>query len=339
MAKLLIAGLAAFVLCATGAVSAFADEASTLTRQVWMSKVGTSASDQSVLKNTLPQLAAADRAEFANRVLKAVSRLPISPEEKAEKFVQVANDLLAQQIGDQKADLIAEIYATTPVEFLPAVTDSLSQKFSPEKNGLSNAAYEKFAETTMDKAAKLNAGTDEPSVRDTMVALLFMKGAPQDAELKNKLLSKMPDDHTRQVANDLIPGVLSTGKYDDVLKAAGIDDEPLDLSTFGTSTGHSALDRLLDDISAVQSVGGANGESGSNNVVNKTLENIAAGDGSTDFDVPSVGLNRIPTRTGTSVSVAVPRGYQNQNSAVIYEDIQVEVGVNDNKRRKHNNNR
>ena len=71
---------AAMVLAlAVGAVAA--QETAVLTRAQWLKKIGESVASESVLRETLAQVAPADKVEFTQRLLKAVTRMPVSPEE------------------------------------------------------------------------------------------------------------------------------------------------------------------------------------------------------------------------------------------------------------------
>ena len=55
-----------------------AQESATLTRAQWLKKVGASVSSDAVLRETMSNLAQEDKAEFAQRVIKAATRLPAS---------------------------------------------------------------------------------------------------------------------------------------------------------------------------------------------------------------------------------------------------------------------
>ena len=57
-----------------------AQESATLTRAQWLKKVGASVSSDAVLRETMTSLAPADKAEFAQRVIKAATRLPVLQE-------------------------------------------------------------------------------------------------------------------------------------------------------------------------------------------------------------------------------------------------------------------
>ena len=84
---LLIATMVSF-----GSLSVLAEDASatTLTRVQWLKKIGACVTDDALLRTTLAQVLPDERVEFTRRVLKAVRRLPVSPEEKAAVFVRAS---------------------------------------------------------------------------------------------------------------------------------------------------------------------------------------------------------------------------------------------------------
>lgn len=318
MAKMLM--VAALV-----ASAAMAEDAATLTRSQWLKKIGDSAANESVLRDTAAQLPASDRVEFAQRVLKAVSRMPVNPEEKTAAFVRSSIGCINGKLGDQKKNVIAEVFADVPISYLPNVTEELSKRFNQELNKLSDADYEKIATETIDVAAKRNAKTDEPSVRDTFVALAFLRGAKNPDQLRDKLISRLPDDHTRQVAAGLIPGVMKTGKYDEVLNAAGVDWAPLPIGVGTHYYGHANLDRLLADLNTnlgISQAAGSESNVDSDAKLSKPLSDVTLGgiDGSWDSPMVThpidVGIERVPRMISYPWEVLCPCGYQNQGTSI-----------------------
>ena len=238
----------------------------TLTQSQWMSQVGPSVTDYSVLQKTVSNLALGDRVAFTQNALKAVSRLPVSNEEKAAAFVRTAVGCLEGKTGDVKKDIIAEIFAVTPVEYLPMVTEELAKRFDQKRNNLSDDEFEKIASETLEAAAERNAKTDEPSVRNAFVALCFLRAAKSPDSLKNGLIAKLPDERQRNLASTWIPSVLaSEGKdYSALTSAADVDaDSVVQPSSSAAVFGGLAVDRLLADLNQSDSVNGAQGTSSS----------------------------------------------------------------------------
>lgn len=309
----------ALALCGTGS-ALFAQEAVTLTRAQWLKKVGASVSNESVLRETMANLAPEDKAEFAQRVIKAATRLPVGPEEKSAALVRSAVACIAGAAGDTKLQVIAEVFAGVPVEFLPIVSEELAKRFDQEFNKLSDAQYEKVATDTLAACIKKNAETDAPSVRNTFVILSFLRGA-KDPALQNKLIAQLPDERMRNLAAAWLPPALKDKNYEGLLAAADVDDIGVDSDILLRLVGHSNLDRLLADLNANLGVKPSErvDETGTNQVqsawiplsqvraVGGFVVGTGASMGALDH-APDYGINRVPL---------YPQGYQNQGTSVI----------------------
>jgi len=268
-----------------------AAENATLTRAQWLKKVGASVTQESVLRETLSQVSPDERVEFAQRVIKAVKRLPVSPDEKVAIFVRTSVACIASSSGDLKYKVIAEVFAGVPVEFLPVVTEELAKRFNQEYNGLSDAAYEKIACEAVKVAILRNAQTDEPSVRNTFVLLAFLRGA-KNPKLEDVLLSLLTDDRMRKVVSTWLIAALNDKNYDGLLAAADVEPLVLTGEQLLQLTGHD-LDRLLADLNAGRPFSFVTGAGEVQSLPSDTLNQP------TDFNI-----NRIP------------RTYQNQSSNI-----------------------
>ena len=328
-------------------------EGTTLSRSQWLQKVSDSAANVSVLKETMSQVPAEDRVEFTQKVLKAVNALPVTPEEKSNAFVQAMAACLDVDAGAQQLDLIAEVFATVPVSYLPAVTEQLASNL--KRNNLSDSAYETLANKAIEVASKRNAKTDEPAVRDTFVTLAFLRGAKDPNAMKDKLIAAIPDKHSQKVAADLVPGVLASQNYTDVVAAAGEEVAPVEgmdrgHTSLATVLGHGNLDSLLADIGAQKSVADAGGNSSEK--VTIPSSDLSFGSVMLDDDptLPwhsvDTGLDRVPriagSGDGSGGGYYYPGGYQNQGLSVYspisissYDDSEVMFMRQFSVRRKH----
>ena len=223
---------------------ATAAEATALTRAQWLKKIGESVTQDSVLRETAAQVALQDRVEFTQRILRAVYRLPVNPEEKAAAFVRAAVACIDKAPPEVRYKVIAEVFANVPVEFLPVVTEELAKRFDQEYNKLSDAEYEVIATAAVSEAIARNAKTDEPSVRNTFVILAFLRGA-KDPNLKEKLLALLPTDRMRGLVAGWLPPALAERNYDGLLAAADVDILQLANETIFRLLGDSPLERLL----------------------------------------------------------------------------------------------
>ena len=316
-----------------------AQQAATLSQSQWTKKIGACALDHNVLRETMAQIPSEDKVAFTRRVVKAATRLPVSPEEKGSSLVKTSVACIASATADVKKEVIAEVFAGVPIEYLPVVTEELAKRFNQDYNGLPNDQYRKIAEDTLDVAMKRNASTDVPSVRNTFVILAFLSGA-KDPALKDVLIAKLPDERMRNLAASWIPPALNSKNYDAMLAAADVRSIPNRTNVQHGLVGHSNLDRLLSDILLNQeAVTGEQTETGEEvvNPVWVTLSQIRAAAGITAEaptagqlnHAPDYGINRLPTLVdagggaGDKVVIyactpcgPIPIGYQNQGTTV-----------------------
>ena len=311
-----------------------AQQTATLTQSQWTKKIGACALDHTVLRETMVQVASEDKVAFTRRVIKAATRLPVSPEEKSAALAKTSVACIAGSAADVKKNVIAEVFAGIPVEYLPAVTEELAKRFNQDYNGLPDDQYRKIAEDTLDVAVKRNASADVPSVRNTFVILAFLSGA-KDPALKDALIAKLPDERMRNLAAFWIPPAINNKNYDAMLAAA--DVTPLSRTDVQLGlVGSSNLDRLLADIlsnqNAISDVQIDETGAEMSQTVWIPLSQARAAAGITIAaptagqlnHAPDYGINRLPYITTVNEIVIyactpcgpVPIGYQNQVTSV-----------------------
>jgi len=280
---------------AVGAAAGLAADASALTRAQWLKKIGASVSSEVVLRETLGLVVPEEKVEFTQRMLKAVTRMPVRPEEKSAAFIRTAVACIASANGETKYKVIAEIFAGVPVEYLPVVTEELAKRFDQEYNKLSDEEYEKIACDALKIVFARNAQTDAPSVRDTFAILAFLRGAKNPA-LQEKLLALLPDARMRSLATSWIPPALKDRNYEALLAAADVEALALLYDDVLRMVGATSMDRVFAALNSglpLSQVVGANFNSlPSNGFITPT-----------DFNINTL-----------------PRGYQNQSTSVLSYD-------------------
>ncbi|MFO7937606.1 MAG: hypothetical protein R6V06_08380 [Kiritimatiellia bacterium] len=265
-----------------------------LKRSQWLKKIGTSIMEERVLKETFAQVPDSDKIEFVQRAMKAVSRMPVDPEKRAANFVNVAVACIQGAKGDLRFDVIAEVFATVPVTFLPVVTEELSKRFDQNFNKLSEEAYEKIAASVVERAAKRNAMTEDTAVRDTFVVLAFLRGT-NNADLETNLLARFSDDRTKRLVAGWLPAALNSD-YDALLAAADVQPLKIDVNEFQRVLGHSIVQPYLFRMRSDKPYA----ETRAVDSFNNSWISFETG-----FDQPTdFGINRVPR--------PVPEGYQNQ---------------------------
>lgn len=243
----------AFVMCTFPlAVSA------ELSKAEWQAKVGECANDPSAMKATIAQIPASDQAEFVANVNKAIEAKPGSKESKAADFYAV--NKAAVSGATDKSSVLAEVFATVPVEYLTDInerfaTELFNRKANPEKI-VSDSG---FAELSTNAMAVVNqrceSAGDNVAARQAFAALMFVRASGGSPEgLADTLVSQMTDPQARESAGAWISEALGAdGKeasYDSMLSAADAGDEP-DHAVVLQMTGPSeVMESLITDLQA-----------------------------------------------------------------------------------------
>jgi len=229
------------VLCCAGFVSAQDQEK--LTRDQWKGRVGESAKDKAVLEETLKKMDPKDRVEFTQRMLKAVTRMPLGPVAKAARYTESSLLCVAGTQGDMDLhlDVIAETLALSPVAYLPSLVKELSERLDPKKNNVSVEKYREFAEKGVQKCIKRHEQADDPKVRNTFAILLFLQAADIPG-LQDALLALLPDDNSRSLAAAWLADAMK-GDYAALLAAADVPVTPPPPAI--NMSGHPQTARLL----------------------------------------------------------------------------------------------
>ena len=267
--------------------------ATTLTRSQWLKKVGDAAKTPELIRGVMVQLSDGEKIEFTRRVLKAITRLPLSPEEKQALLIKASIECIRSTPlkNDERYKAISEIIATVPVEFLPGVIGELAKRFDPKVNKLSEEQFKQMADTTLKLAVERNKSTDDPAVRNTFAMLLFLNATtqPQTENLQALLLTRLPNDAGRELAKGYIVEA-QKGNYEPLFNATGttvrVTPPPVAISRVGVSQ----MEQLLVD------VGGLTGP-----FENTTRSSSSIG-GINVFGASDVGIQ------------TVPRGYPNQGT-------------------------
>jgi hypothetical protein len=265
-----------------------------LTRSQWLKKIGDAAKDANIAKEVMKQVSAAEKVEFTQRLLKAITRMPLSPEDKLASLTQASIACIgsAPLQNDGRYKVIAEVIAVVPVEYLPGLVGSLARRFNPKLNNLTSDQYKVMAETTVKLSVERNKSTDDPAVRNTFVMLLFlMATTPADTpDLRALLMAILPDDRSRDLAKNWIDEALK-GNFEPMLIASDVVVRVLPPPPEIQRVGVSQMERLLSDM------GGLTGSFGDG-----TRRNI------NETGVSYTGIF-IPGDIGIQV---VPRPYPNQ---------------------------
>jgi len=212
----------AVVFCAGAAV---AQGQGSLTRDQYFKKVGESAMDKALLAATLEHVDLTDCTEFARRTLRAVTRMPLGPEEKSVRYIETAI-LCADRARDEDVQLsvVAEAIAHAPIVDLPGLVQELSKRFDPRVNNLTTERYRQFAEKGVRVCVARNARVDNTKVRNTFAVLLFTRSADVPG-LQDALVALLPDESGRRLATTWLAAA-ANDDYTAILAAAEVLTTP-----------------------------------------------------------------------------------------------------------------
>ena len=270
-----------------------------LSKAEWQAKAGDCANDPSTMKATIAQVPAADQAAFVAKVNEAIAKKPGSAESKAADFY-AANKAAVSGASDKSA-VLAEVYATVPVEYLTDInerfaTELFSRNANPEKP-VSDKQFEELSTNTLAIVNKRCESAENAGVRQTFAALMFVRASGGSPEgLANTFVSQMTDPQAKESGSAWISEATGAGgkeaSYDNMLAAANAGDEPDHAVVILMSGPNEVMEALLADLQALgnQSASGSpSGLGGGAFVAGSVAGSAVPSDG-----LPDIRLDRVP---------------------------------------------
>ncbi len=163
------------------------------------------------------------RVVYAKKLIAQAKSVPASPNEKTQIFVSIARTSIANA-GPATAQLIATIFTSVPVEYLPAVANSLRKNFDQQRNNLSDQQYKAVTQSILSVYGQVAAEEkpDAASVRKgTLVAML--SGASKNPEETSKALIATLPLAEQGVVSGVVAKV-AAGDTEAIAAAAGVDE-------------------------------------------------------------------------------------------------------------------
>ena len=202
-------------------------------------------------------LSAAEQKAFLGELNAAVSKLPGSAAERTAKFLNVNHAAVKGAQKGNVGSLIAETYATVPVEVLPVICERFASDLINRK-GDPNATYTdaQFEDISRDLMKKVNdrvADVDHGEVRGAFAIVMLVKasnGTPKD--LMEKLIATLPESAREIARTEWMPSALAldghTQSYEPLLASADAGRCP-DMQFVLFCAGPQNRDALLFDLS------------------------------------------------------------------------------------------
>ena len=282
-----------------------------LSKAEWQAKVGECASNPSAMKSTIAQIPASEQAEFVANVNKAISEKPGSKESKAADFY-AANKAAVSAAADKSA-VLAEVFATVPVEYLTDINERFaSESFNRNANPEKPISDAEFVDLSTNALAIVNqrceSAEDNAAARQAFAALMFVRASGGSPEgLTDLYVSQMTDSQAKESAGAWISEALgSDGKeasYDSVLAASDAGDEPDHAVVLQMAGPSAVLDSLLADLQAPGNESGS-GSSAGMGAGNFGMSGSVAGAAVPSEDLSDGRLSRVPRGAlGSSTAV------------------------------------
>ena len=197
-------------------------------RSEWHAKVGDCAQDPNMLKETISQLSSADKTAFLAEVNAAIDKMPGSTDVKAARFLAANRAAVAGAGPADRADVLAEVYATVPPEALTIINEEFAKNEFSRPATMTDSDYTNIVAQTMAKITQRTASAESGSVRAGFAGLMFIRAAGGAANATTEVVvSSLPPDVQGDATNSWFPSALSgTPAYDSILAPAQAGDEP-----------------------------------------------------------------------------------------------------------------
>ena len=292
--------------------------------------------DPAVMTSTISQLSAEDQKQYLADVVAAVGKMPGSQEEAAAAYLNVCRAALKGSQKGNLATLLAEVFATVPVEYLPVVSESLGgdmlNRAANPANTYTDDQYLAISTNVMQKVNERLASEDAADARSAFAALAFIRGSnSQSPAIVAAMTASLPESAQKPASDEWFPAALAEGdrkSYDPMLVAASAEDVSAETMTsmLLRVSGEQNRYALLADLAGggTDPAAGANEKTPITDAIVNTYTDMptAIGDGGAfgggGGDTVIDGVT-IPRGTGGSArqipggNVPTPRGYPYQN--------------------------
>lgn len=242
------------------AVSLFAiaaPQAKTISIADARAKIGEVIKNPAAMTNLMKQLSDEDQKTFVADVNAAISKMPASNEERTAMLLNVNKAAIRGAGKGNLANIVAEVFATAPVESLTVLNESFAQDLfnrdADPSNPLSDEQFEKIAESLIATVNERTAKTDDGAVRSSFAIAMIVNAANGSMpELGAKLAETLPEESREIAKNEWIPAATQEGEknYDSMLGAADAGVEPNMTLTLKVA-GPQFMDMMLSDFATV----------------------------------------------------------------------------------------
>lgn len=209
-------------------------------------------SNPAEMTSVIQQLSAADQKTFVADVNAAIADLPGSAEERSAKIANVARAAIKGASKDNAKDLeslVAEIYATAPVESLCNLNEDLAKdvfnRAGDPKKTYTDDQFAGIAKSLVSAVNSRVAGTEDADVRGGFASLMMIRASNGSPESLAADLASTLGANADTAKNEWFPEALrKPANYDPMLAGTAAEKAP-DASTVTALAGAQRSDVLL----------------------------------------------------------------------------------------------
>lgn len=219
-------------------------------------KIGACIADPKAMAEVVKQLAAADQIAFLAEVNEAISKMPGSNEMKVASYLNVNRAAVLSAESGNKSAMIAEVFATVPLEALTVVNerfaaDLLSRDADPSRK-VSDEQFAKISEGLVTKINERCASAENGAARTTFAVLMMVRAANGSVEgLTERLVKTLPEGAQAAARGEWIPAALGEKQaksYEPLLGSADNAGEAPVIEVVMRLAGPQLLEAMLGDV-------------------------------------------------------------------------------------------
>ena len=224
-------------------------------------------SNPAEMTSVIQQLSAADQKSFVSDVNAAIAKLPGSAEEKSAKVANVARAAIKGAAAKSNAKdleaLVAEVYATAPVESLCNLNEDLAKDvFNRAGDPKKTYTDEQFAGIAKSLVSAVNsrvAGSEDADVRGGFASLMMIRASNGSPESLADDLAATLGKSADTAKNEWFPEALrKPANYDPMLAGTNVEKAP-DTGFVTALAGAQRSDALLSSFYQGATMGVING--------------------------------------------------------------------------------
>ncbi len=226
-----------------------------MARSEWLGKVGACAQNPALLQQTIGQLSASDQLAFLGQVNQAISAMPGSKDQKAAAFYAANKAAVVGATPANRTAVLAEVYATVPVEVLTVVNERfadelLSRKSSPN---VTDAAFVGISTNVMAAVNKRTSSSADGGARAAFAAMMLVRASGGTVSGLADTLADMISDPaaSKEAKSTWLPAATSgdSPSYDQILGSTQAGDEPNKNNVNNIAPASASSGTVLSDLS------------------------------------------------------------------------------------------